>query len=148
MSVLHLGILDVPYGQSSAKVSVSAQTTGDVAAILEARYHVYEHFFQAHGQDIAGALEAPLKDHLEDMLSGGVSAATSFVAAESEIRHQFVRFIDGREMDGLGYPGIPTKAALNGVNHRMKHPTAKRGPRPSFRDIGLYEQSFRAEFEE
>ena len=47
------------------------------------------------------------------------------------------QFISSGEMEKLGYPGVPTKAALMGVNHRLKK---KRGPRRvSFIDTGQYQ---------
>jgi len=45
-------------------------------------------------------------------------------------------------METLGYPGVPTRAALMGVNSRLKKRRGKR--RPSFRDTGLYQASFMA----
>ena len=146
MTVLHLGVLDIPYTAGTKKVAVS--TTGDVAEWLEDKYHVYQHFFEAHGVEIAEELTQSLKDFFEDQLSGSPANAVSFTAAESEIKHLFTKFIDTKEMDRLGYPGIPTKASLAGVNHRMKHPYAKRGPRPSFKDTGTYEAAFKAWLEE
>ena len=104
---LHLGVLDVPYKQGS---NSSPETTGDVAEILENRYHPIEIFYEEHAN------------------------------IETRFRH----FLSQKEMDSLGVPGVPTKAALAGVSHRFKHPYAKRAPRPSFIDTGLYEASFRA----
>jgi hypothetical protein len=46
-----------------------------------------------------------------------------------------------KEMDRLGYPGVPTKASLDGVSHRFKNKRGAPG-RPSFSDTGLYEDSF------
>lgn len=143
---LLLGVLDVAYGQRGK--STATPSTGDVAEILESRYHVMEHFWEAHGQEAADALTQAMADFFADRMAGSGANAPSFLAAEADIQTAFVKFIDSKEMDGLGYPGIPTKASLRGVNHRMKHPYAKRPPRPSFRDTGLYEASFRAQVEE
>jgi len=49
-----------------------------------------------------------------------------------------------KEVEKLGIPGVPTKAALRGVNHRLKHPYRRRGARPSFVDTSLYMSSFKA----
>ena len=62
--------------------------------------------------------------------------------AESEIETAFKLFLGQQEMNGV-VPGVPTKAALKGVNHRMLHPYAKRGPRSSFIDTGLYQANFK-----
>jgi hypothetical protein len=72
----------------------------------------------------------------------------NFTAAESAIKTEFNKFIDSKAMDGV-QPGVPTAAALAGVNHRLKHPYAKGNPvRPSFKDTGLFEQSMRSWIEE
>lgn len=141
MPTLHLGVLDVAY-------SDGGKSTGDIAEILEEKYHVMENFFQLHESDIAQALEQSIGDKIQDMLNGAPIGGNSMAAAMADIQTLFNRFIDSKEMDGLGYPGVPTKASLLGVNHRMKHPYAKRGPRPSFRDTGTYEGAFRSWIEE
>jgi hypothetical protein len=169
MPVLHLGIIDTPYTSDTSPALTRAQirrnrrnavraafgeqefhgTTGDVAEILEAKYHVYEHFWESHGQEAADAITEAFRDFLNDRLSGSGANAPNYLSAESTIQTAFNKFIDSKEMDGLGYPGIPTGASLKGVNHRLLHPFAKGNPvRPSFKDTGLYEQSFRAWFEE
>jgi hypothetical protein len=164
MIVLHLGVIDIPYSATPAEKRGATKvrkgkrphnapgsnmgpgkSTGDVAEILEDRYHVMEHFFEVHGQGISDALTEGLQDSLESRLSGAPPSSNPFASGEDAIRTMFNVFIDSQEMDGLGYPGIPTKASLKGVSHRLKHPYAKSNqPRPSFRDTGLYEQSFRS----
>lgn len=141
MPRLILGVVDVAY-------SGKGKTTGEVAQILEDKYHLMEHFFELHGQEIADAATESLKDFFEDQLAGSRRNYVSFKDAESTIETMFRKMIDSRELDSLGYPGIPTKAAQRGVSHRRAHPYAKRGPRPSFFDTGLYEQSFKAHIEE
>jgi hypothetical protein len=50
-----------------------------------------------------------------------------------------------QEIESMGLRGVPTKAALKGINHRLRHPYRKSNPRrPSFVDTGLYVASFRA----
>jgi hypothetical protein len=169
MATLRLGVVDVPYTddpspsktdrevknqkRNDIRAALGLQefhgTTGDVAEILEEHYHVMEIFFEEHQSDIAGVLEETYGDALEDMLSGGVPAGSnSMIAAAGQIKDLFTKFIDGREMDGV-QPGVPTGAAKKGVNYCLKHPTAKGNPeRPSFKDTGLYEQSFQAEIVE
>ena len=135
MPKLHLGVVDLPYQDGKA-------STGDVAQILEAKYQVMGTFFQRHETEIAAALEQSIGDSLADILAGAPIGGNSMAAAMSDIKTMFNRFIDSKEMDALGIPGVPTKASLMGVNHRMKKPNAKRGPRPSFRDTGAYEGAF------
>ena len=161
--VLRLGVLDVPYQGVAGKTKTAAAdiarhvasngtsapsgvTTGDVAGYLEDEYHVMENFFELHADDILGSLEEAIGDHLQDVHSGSSPSVEPFLAGTETIKTMFNKFIDSREMDSIGYPGVPTMAAKNGVNHRFKHPYAKSNPeRPSFRDAGLYEASFRAE---
>lgn len=157
-TVLHLGVVDVPYdhreplttGQifemlkRGKRVTRSAvrgsPTTGDVAEILEAKYHVMEIFFELHQKDILDAIGQSLVDRIDQLGMGAPIDADAFGDATAEIYKLFQRFIDSKEMDALGIPGVPTKASLKGVSHRFKR---KKGPpRPSFQDTGTYETDF------
>lgn len=146
MPVLHLGVVDIPYSQAPSagqrKVKAATVTTGDVAEWLETRYHVMEVFFRQHAQEVAGDLEHSLAGALEDLLLGAPPGADAFGTAMAKVHDRFQAFIDLKEMDALGYPGVPTQASLRGVRHRFKHPYKRRAPRPSFQDTGLYETSF------
>jgi len=141
---LHLGVIDFPYvSQSGEKKSgkIVVETTGDVAEILEGKYHIMEHFFELHGDDIAAALEDGLAGALETLLLGGSPATDLFASGAAKIEEIFRRFLESRELETLGYPGIPTQSALLGISHRFKK---KRGPRrPSFIDTGAYEGAFK-----
>jgi hypothetical protein len=152
---LHLGVVDVPY---TYKDKSSPKTTGDVAEILEDKYHVIELFYEEMGADtIAAALEESARVAVEDMFSGVNTnlygpvmsdIMTLTYEATEEMNDAFKIFIDQKELDGA-VPGVPTAASLKGVNHRLKHPYAKDNPvRPSFKDTGLYQTSFRAWAEE
>ena len=67
-----------------------------------------------------------------------------YAGAGAEIEELFRKFLSQKELDGY-YPGIPTKASLDGVNHRLAKPNAKGNtPRPSFIDTGLFESAFRS----
>lgn len=148
--LLNLGVVDVPYahqpparGRRKKRGGGAARiTTGDVADILEGRYHVMEHFAQIHQADVAAALEDGLAGALETLMMGGSPAASLFATAEGEIEESFKRMIETKELDRLGYPGVPTQASLDGRSSRFKR---RRGPaRPSFVDTGLYVGSFKA----
>ena len=139
MATLHLGVNDIPYDYKGSE----GRSTGDVAEILEAKYNVMGVFFEVHGQEIAKHLAEAATDALENLLSGAPVPAHPFLSGETEIQKMFGRFLDLKEMDGRAV-GVPTKAALAGVNHRMAHPYAKRDERPSFVDTGLYANSMRA----
>lgn len=168
---LHLGVVSIPYVNEEKHTKPPARgpkrggkskgstwrredliggdpisTTGDVALLLEEKYHVMTHFVQAHEQDIADALTASMQIALENLLSGAPASSNAFAAGEATIGVLFKEtFLQGKEMDRLGYPGIPTKAAQAGVNPRLAHPFAKGNPaRPSFVRSGLYQTSFMA----
>jgi hypothetical protein len=121
------------------------KTTGDVATILEAKYHVMENFAHRYNDAvIVPAAEQALKGQLENMLLGAPTNSVSYDEANSTIEHAFRHFIDNKEMDGM--PGVPTMAAQKGINHRLKHPYRKSNPeRPSFLDTGLYQATMVAE---
>jgi hypothetical protein len=150
MTTLHLGVTDIPYAtavptKGRRAASTGGQTTGDVAEILEDKYHIMEIFFEEHQKEIAVAVEESIGDALETLLSGHSPGGNATAAASADIETLFKRFISNGEMDSLGYPGVPTAAALAGVNHRLAHPYAKgNAARVSFRDTGLYEASFKA----
>lgn len=158
MTTLHLGVVDVPYVKNEPVRSRNKRlkrqehpsgehvTTGDVADILEDEYHPMEVFFELHGQDIADRMAASIDGAMENLLiAGGPVTADVFGDLTSGIEDDFKAFLTNKEMDALGYPGVPTQASLKGVNHRLKHPYAKRNKsRPSFVDTGLYQASFKA----
>jgi hypothetical protein len=168
--ILHLGVIDLPYAtvpKAPAKVPkpgktgwvkrlwrrlkkafeaseppAGAKTTGEVATHLENKYHVMEVFYELHRDDVVTALEKSIQGKMEQLLLGGPTGGSPFDAGTSLIEADFKKFLSMKEMDGLGYPGVPTAASLRGVNHRLK---IKKGPaRPSFIDTGLYESSFKA----
>jgi hypothetical protein len=147
--LLHLGVIDIPYADAPksrrSKTARGTQTTGDVAGWLEARYHVMETFFELHDQDVANDLANGLSGALENMMTGrSPLSADPFLGATSAIEDRFKKFLSDREMEQIGYPGVPTMAAQMGVNHRLKRPYKRRPARPSFVDTGLYSASFKS----
>jgi hypothetical protein len=139
---LHLGVLVQPYRARGKKVG--AVTTGDVAEILEAKYGVIGAYYRVHEKDVAKSLENSLKGAIESMMLGA-PIRDPWSGGMAEIDSGFRDFISSMEAEKVGIPGTPTKAALKGVNHRLKRPYASRNPRrPSFRDTGLYMRSFRS----
>lgn len=148
--ILHLGVIDLPYGHQAPRkgrkrrITATTKSTGDVADILEAKYHVMEIFFEEHADDVVTYLEDGLQGTIDNILMGAPLTVSAFASAESKIKDRFDQFISQREMDALGYPGIPTQAAQKGISHRFKRPRGSRVPRPSFIDTGLYLSSFRA----
>lgn len=158
---LNLGVIDVPYANEAnaekvsqakkgkknkpikPKTSSGAQTTGDVAEILEAKYGVMDAFVTWRMPDIAKSLEESLAGELETLLMGGPPTGSPFKSAESAITQMFKQFLGSGEVEHSGLLGVPTQAAQNGVNHRLKHPYAKSNPRrESFIDTGGYQSHF------
>ena len=138
MTTLHLGVTEVPYAHGG-------KSTGDVAEILEDKYHLFEHFWQLHHEQIVAQVQDAVVGAFESVVMGAPPPADPHAAAMTGVAHLFNVFLDQREMDALGYPGIPTAASLKGVNHRLAHPYRKRNKsRPSFVDTGLLENSMRA----
>jgi hypothetical protein len=163
MTTLRLGVIDIPYAEKRETASQQrsrakknrkapaaeseAVSTGDVAEILEEKYHIMEHFFEASAERIGDVIAHSLAGALETVMQGGSNGPPPYAAAESEIKEAFDQFITLGLMENLGYPGVPTKAALDGVSHRFKRPHGKHPRRPSFVDTGLYLASFIAEID-
>jgi hypothetical protein len=168
---LHLGVIDIPYGnptlaplkakkgkitakgkkkKASVKKAASAKTitTGDVAEILEEEYHIMRQFFEMNSGAIVKDLEKSLAGKLESVLLGALPNGDPFLEGTSKIDERFRRFLTRGDLEKVGYPGVPTQAALRGVNHRLKHPYKRRAPRPSFIDTGLYQANFKSWVEE
>ena len=169
MTTLHLGVIDVAYGwaappgettvQAGLRVKrrkkkrtrarslfglTSAITTGDVATILEDKYHLMESFYQVHEKDIGNLIVQAVAGRLENIQLGAPTGSDAFGTATNQIEDMFKKFLSTREVEHLGIPGVPTKAAQEGVSHRFLHPYAKRGERPSFIDTSLYVSSFKS----
>jgi len=160
--VIHLGVADIPYRQAlppqqrrSARWRHRIRpwqrlggltTTGDVAEILEKRYGLFSQFSVLHGADIVAAVENAMSGKLENLLLGhGSLDAAIFADGDlSDVEATFRRSIDDRDYDSR-LPGVPTRAAQRGVNHRLARPYAKGNPpRPSFLDTGAVQANFRA----
>ena len=118
-----------------------AQTTGDVAAILEKKYHIMKLFYETRRPEIAEQLADSISDKIQDIINGAPLTGSPIDAGALIIEDWFKQFLSTQEVETLGIRDVPTTAARNGVNHRLKK---KRGPRrPSFIDTGLYQASFK-----
>lgn len=130
MSVLHIGVLDLPHpGGGKAEL-----TTGGLAEILESKYGLYSVFLDANLEKIADQLADSLGDSIDNVLAGAPVPENPFAAAEQDVAADFVTFLDTSEIEKIGVRGTPTEAALKGVNHRLK--INKGARRPSFIDTG------------
>ena len=154
---LALGVLDVAYSDANAK---KATTTGEVAQILEDRYHVMETFYVANEDFIGDEMVKSVSNTIDSLGVGAPPTINPLTEAEQAIERRFRQFLDQREMAkliaglspelraALGPSGEFSGAASRGVSHRKKHPYSKKNKaRPEFVDTGLYQQSFRAWFE-
>jgi hypothetical protein len=125
------------------------KTTSEVAADLEAKYKIVETFWEMEEENFIEVLEDAYADNIEEVIqmeqipkAGGISDTET-----DKIEKNFMQSLQSRRFDGV-LPGVPTTAAQRGVSHLHRHPYAKRAPRPSFIDTGMYQRSFRAWVEE
>ena len=138
---LHLGVLVQPYRARNRRAT--GLTTGDVAGFLEAKYGLMAAFYRVHESMVAKAIERSLDGAMEALLMG--QRVDPWGRGMQAIEAKFKDFIASKQAERVGIPGTPTKAALMGVNHRLAHPYRKSNPRrPSFRDTGLFMDSFKA----
>lgn len=136
---LHLGVIDIPYADAKGP------TTGGVAQILEKKYGVMRAFARVKEQVIVDELTLSVQKALETVMMGGPKSATPYARATGKIEDSFKKFLSSREVESVGIPGVPTQAALDGVNTRKKKGKNKKGKlrRPSFIDTTLYQSSFK-----
>ena len=169
MTTLHFGVNDIPYSDAAASMTAQQRrtlrwrtkkkpwqhlcghiSTGDVAEILERRYGIYQYFYQQRQEMIASAIEQAIQIKLENLMMGAPADQNQPLFSEGDlvaIEEQFRKDLDEMRFDGL--PGVPTQAALKGINHRLKHPYARTNPpRPSFIDTGTYQANARVWAEE
>lgn len=151
---LHLGVIDIPYSYKQAGkkgMQTSDKTTGDVAEILEEKYHIMRVFFEYRKKLIAKDLEGGLAGALESVLMGAPLGGDAFGAASSAIEERFKADLAERKFDARGIPGVPTAASgavpgkrKGGIDHRLKHPYRQANPvRPSFIDTGSYQNAMK-----
>ena len=131
---LHLGVVDFSYGDAPGV------TTGQVAQYLENKYGVMMAFYLRNEAFVAAQLEDSLAGALESVLMGAPPSNDAFGKATSAIKTKFDIFLSTGEAEQLGIAGVPTAAALKGVQTGTKSKTG--APRPSFVDTGLYRSSF------
>ena len=142
---LELGVEDVAYSDPDAS---GATTTGEVAEILEAKYHVMRVFAELHGQDMADAITKDLANSMDALLNGEKISKVPLQSAMNQIESDFRDYLSADEWQKT--TGQAIAAAQNGVSHRFKNKNnvpskgKVRGARPAFIDTGLYQRSFRA----
>lgn len=130
---LHLGVNDV--------LEPNGFPTFDLATLLEEKYGLFSAYAERHGQDIADELAQSVSDAIT-LVAAGRTKGNPFRDGEEAITAGFKRFLDSREIETMGIPGVPTAAALMGKSARRKR---TRGPRrPSFIDSGTLRINFRS----
>lgn len=133
MTKLHIGVNDV--------TELDGTPTYDVAMILEDKYTLFSKFAESEMDSIVAALTKSVNGAIFNV-EAGAPAMDPFKQGTSQIVADFQRFLDIEKMATLGVPGVPTKAALMGVNSRKK---IRKGPRrPSFIDTGILQANIAA----
>jgi hypothetical protein len=143
MPSFHFGVVPIPYTYGSG----ARRNTLDVARILEAKYRPIGNFVDMRKTVIADIGARQIGMAIRGLVSGQPPNKNVLQPAMDRIQTDFRKFIITRQLDGR-VKGVPTAAAQHGVNHRFKHPYARRASRPSFVDTGLYIGAFRAWFED
>lgn len=135
---LNIGVLEVPELDSD-------KTSYDVAVILEEKYGLFSVYADQYAEVMAQHISEDVAGSMETFLMTGRFPAEPLPQAADAIGKDFQKFIYTREVESVGIPGVPTQAALMGVNKRLK--TKKGARRPSFIDSGILESSLKAWFE-
>ncbi|PAO24618.1 hypothetical protein [Enterobacter roggenkampii] len=128
-----LGVIDIPYDYGD-----SPATTYEVAEDLQERYKLFTHFWGLHQKEIIPEVGEALAWAIVNHIQYGAPMPGGELLGET--MKAFNVFLEGEEMAGLSIDGVPTQAALEGKNSRLKIERGER--RPSFIDGGLFKSSF------
>lgn len=134
--MLRLGVNDIPYNEGGV-------TTFQVARWLEDKYGVMAAFYSRHQEDVSKSVENSYGGAMETMFQGGPVVTQPLAGAFSDIKTAFQTFLLTGEIEGMGIPGVPTKAAQDRRSSRFKKGKAP-SQRPSFVDTGVFETNFQA----
>lgn len=128
-----LGVIDMPYdyGDTSA-------TTFAVAEALEDKYQLFTNFWNLHQDTIAPEVGEMLAYSIINHIKHGAPLTSGELLGDT--MRTFNIFLENEEMAGLSVDDVPTLAALDGRNSRLKQKYGER--RPSFIDGGLFKSSF------
>jgi hypothetical protein len=128
-----LGVVDMPYdyGDTSA-------TTYEVAEALQDNYQLFTHFWEEHQDTILPEVGEALAYSIINHIQHGAPLTSGELLGET--MRSFNIFLEREEMAGLSVDKVPTHAALEGRNSRLKIEQGER--RPSFIDGGLFKSSF------
>lgn len=128
-----LGVVDMQYdyGDTSA-------TTFEVAEILEDKYQLFSNFWELHKGEIVPEVGEALAHSIINHIQHGAPLAGGEMLGDT--MRTFSIFLENEEMAGLNVDNVPTQAAKDGRNSRLKQKYGER--RPSFIDGGLFKSSF------
>lgn len=134
--IINFGVINqvYDYGEDPGK------TTFEVAEDLEQRYGIMRTFYNLHKAQVQREVVRLLTNQLADAIQFDAPMHDEALLSETVARFQL--FLTSHEVEHQGIKGVPTLAALEGVNSRLK--TRDDPGRPSFIDGGLYETSFMA----
>jgi len=133
---LNLGVIDAPHLDSRI-------TTGDLAQILESKYDLFRGFYESNADQIADILARSIDSAMSDLLNTGHAPENPYADGCEEIAALFKSFLDTGAAEKIGMIGVPTQAALKGINHR-KSAFQKGARRPSFEDTMMLRNSLLA----
>lgn len=161
MSTLHLGVIDVAYSDADTP---GAQTTYQVAMILEKKYDVMRTFVRLHEDEIVSAVTQRYQNVLNRVMEGSSAALHQREWPMPKIVSAFRGYLARDEWQKS--TGRMIGAAQRGISHRFKNPEGRAvrassvvsgaasqygvgpavqgQPRPAFVDTGLYRRSFQA----
>ena len=137
---LVLGVVDVAYTDKGNKT-----TTGDVAQILEDRYHPMQIFEMESRPEIAAALSRAVQSQISRIVNGKPPAKDMWTGATAKIDELFRDFLDRDVISGILPMTQQITAAQIGKNSRKKSVYNKNNEtRPALIDTGLYQKSFKS----
>lgn len=119
---LELGVEEIAYPDKGKIV-----TTGDVAEILERRYHIMRVFVELYEAQIGDELALMMGEAIESLAEGHPRIPVT--ETMERIEELFKSFLDRAEWESISSQFIPT---------------AQNEGRPAFIDTGMYQDSFRA----
>jgi hypothetical protein len=135
---LVFGVVNVAYADKSGSA-----TTGDVAQILEDKYHIMRVFYELKEEKIAGIVTDALVGSLKTLAQKGSVKGINVTKIDRMFRH----FLEADEMSKVLPARLQSIAAKSGAALRFEdamNRKGKKGARPAFIDTGLYSASFRA----
>lgn len=133
--ILHLGVdpEETPYADEGSK------TVGDVAEIIEDKFHVMQIFADMHEQDMADELSISYANAMDSIFSGRPMPKDFAASATAKIGDMFETYINTQE-HGIDLKKL--RKPLAGSRKKRQYRKAKAAT--AFLDTGLYRGAFKA----